>query len=356
MSLLSIAHKYRWNRGVPRHEEVVLKVPDKVIQECLRWWYVIAGCLSGQEDLVDGRLRQSSEKPALPVTTGWVSSWKKQLLVGNGFVCLQTTGLSDEELRLLYRFLAQSIGDLNQRYGAFFDVKDYGLDHTRSAIPISKTRACSGFHTDSSAKHYSPEVVGLMCLQPGSEGGDSLLANAANLYAWLDQHHPDCLQALSRPTKRDVITPGTTKTTDEIRRNEFPIIAFPDGQLHFRYMRYWITTAYQKLQISLPAGLPAAMDCIDQYLANRDNIFARTLSRGEMLFLNNRYLCHSRTAFIDAPDPLRKRTFVRTWIDSVSTLTERPRSPRTQRALNAPVTARRPGHFEESANCRTGES
>ena len=347
MSPLSIAHKYRWNHGVPRHEEVVLKVPHKVIHECLR-------CLSGQKDQVAELLEQTSAKLALPITTGWVRSWKKTLLLGNGFVCLQTTSakLTDEELRLLYCFLAKSIGNLNQRYGAFFDVKDYGLDHTKSAIPISKTRACSGFHTDSSAKHYSPEVVGLMCLQPASEGGDSLLANAANLYAWLDKHHRDCLQALSRPTKRDVITPGTAQTADEICRNEFPIIAFPNEQLHFRYMRYWITTAYQKLQISLPAGLHAAMDYIDQYLANREYIFVRTLSRGEMLFLNNRYLCHSRTAFTDGPDPLPKRTFVRTWIDSVSSLPNRPSRPRVPRAVSAPVTARQPRDFQESGSCR----
>ena len=347
MSSLSIAYKYRWNRGVPRNEEVVLKVPDKVTHECLR-------CLSGQKGQVNDLLQQVSEKRALPITDGWVSSWKKNLLVGNGFVCLQATTakLTDEELRLLYCFLAKSIGNLNQRYGAFFDVKDYGLDYTKSSIPISKTRACSGFHTDSSAKHYSPEVVGLMCLQPGSEGGDSLLANAANLYAWLEKHHRDCLQALSRPAKRDVITPGTIKTTDEIRRNEFPIIAFPDGQLHFRYMRYWITTAYEKLHIPLPTGLRVAMDCIDQYLANREHIFARKLCRGEMLFLNNRYLCHSRTAFIDEPGLLPKRTFVRTWIDSVSSLPERTGGPPDQLAVRVPVAARQPRDLQGLEICR----
>jgi hypothetical protein len=67
MSPLNIAHKYRWDRGVPRREEVVLKIPDKVIHECL-------GRLSGQNDQVNGLLGQTSEKPALPVTTGWVSS------------------------------------------------------------------------------------------------------------------------------------------------------------------------------------------------------------------------------------------------------------------------------------------
>lgn len=336
MNPLAIAHKYCWNHGVPHNAEIVLKVPHQVVCECLR-------CLAGQGQ-VDERLQQASEHLTLPITTGWVSSWKKHLLVGNGFVCLQTTSrLTDQELRLLYCALATSIGNLNQRYGAFFDVKDYGLDHTKSAIPISKTRACSGFHTDSSAKHYSPVVIGLLCLQPGIEGGDSLLANAANLYTWLAEHHRNCLEALFKPTKRDVITPGTMKTTDKIRQNAFPIMAFPNGQLHFRYMRYWITTAYQKLDISLPAGLNAAMDRIDQYLNNKQHIFARQLSRGEMLFLNNRYLCHSRTAFVDGPDPLQKRTLVRTWIDSVSPLQKRLGSALAQLAAR---------DFQLSVTCR----
>ena len=313
MNHFEIANKLRWHGGVPRLEQVVIEIPNRVIRACLNLQF-------DQSDELEESIRESDAILALPVMADWVATWKNILLRNPGFVCLQTTTdpLTDGELRLLYSLLAKALGKLNQRYGAFFDVKDHGLDHTKSAIPISKTRAGSGFHTDSSSIQYNPEVVGLMCLQPSMQGGTSLLANAANLYCWLHEHHKKCLQPLSLSIKRDVITPGTLQNDEEIRNNEFPIIDFTRRGLSFRYMRYWITTAYDKLKMPLPVGLTAAMDVIDRYFEVSDHVFTINLSRGDMLFLNNRFLCHSRTAFTDGPDSSRKRTLVRTWIDAVS--------------------------------------
>ena len=319
MNHYKIADKLRWNGRVPRIDQVVIEIPQPVINECL-------GFLVGQAEELETLAQKSDEILTLPIMGNWVATWKKHLLGGPGFVCLRATdtALSDEELRLMYCVFARAIGKLNQRYGAFFDVKDHGLDHTKSAIPISKTRACSGFHTDSSALQYSPEVVGLMCLQPGMQGGESLLANAADLYCWLHDHHRESLGPLSFPIRRDVITPGTLQNEEEIRKNAFPIIEFNRRGLNFRYMRYWITTAYQKLKMPLPDGLNEAMDYIDQYLEASEHVFFMKLARGEMLFLNNRYLCHSRTAFTVGLDASRKRTLVRTWIDTVASSQRRP--------------------------------
>ena len=313
MNRLEIASKLCWNAGIPRLEQVAIQIPNRVTDECL-------GLRSGQSDDLEHSTGESNAIRTLPIMADWVATWKKVLLSDPGFVCLRTaTGaLTDGELRLFYCLVAKTLGKLNHRYGAFFDVKDHGLDHTQSAIPISKTRAGSGFHTDSSSIQYNPEVVGLLCLQPSMQGGESLLANAADLYCWLHDHHEESLQPLSLSVKRDVITPGTLQNDEEIRNNEFPIIDCTCRGLSFRYMRYWITTAYNKLNIPLPDGLTEAMDFIDQYFEVSDHVFTMKLARGDMLFLNNRFLCHSRTSFKDGPDSSRKRTLVRTWIDAVS--------------------------------------
>ncbi len=57
------------------------------------------------------------------------------------------------------------------------------------------------------------------------------------------------------------------------------------------------------------------MNLIDSYLLDPNNTYCRMLTRGEILFVNNRRMCHSRTAFIDSPKQSQKRTLVRTWID-----------------------------------------
>lgn len=298
MNPLEIVDPLCWNPGVPEPGQVTVEIPGSIIRESL----------------------QGTPSPATPLPSllRWVSSWKNRLLTSPGFVLLQTdAGLPDLKLRQLYSRVAHALGQLNPRYGDFFDVKDQGLDHTKDSIPVSKTRADTGFHTDSSALEYSPQVVGLLCLQPALSGGESLLANAADLYCWLQHHHRESLLPLARPVKRDIITPGTLQNTDEIEKNAFPVLQLDHKGLHFRYMRYWITTAYQKLGRSLPEGLQEAMDWIDRFLADRGHVFSTYLKRGEILLANNWHLCHSRTAFTDATDGSRPRTLVRTWIDNV---------------------------------------
>ena len=291
--------RYRWHRQVPEKNRVMISLPPEMIDACLN------------QSPDGGRDKQVDR---------WVCLWKSRITESPGFVCLQVTddSLTDNDLRTVYSVVSRSIGNLNQRYGEFFDVKDRGLDHTQSAIPVSKTRACSGFHTDSSSVDYCPEAVGLLCLQPGFRGGESLIANAADLYCWMWKYHRESLRPLSAPVKRDVITPGTSQNQAEIDRNAFPVFRLCPRGLQFRYMRYWISRAYEKLGTMSPPGLEPAMDLVDRFFATPANVFRTHLCRGQMLFVNNTYLCHNRTAFVDHPDGVTKRTLVRTWIDEIA--------------------------------------
>jgi hypothetical protein len=240
--------------------------------------------------------------------------WLKQLFQSPGALRLQVSpDYSDEELRVLYAMISRSLGYLNNRYTYFFDVMDRGLDYTKEAIPVSKTKAETGYHTDSTAKHYFPDVVGLLCLQPALSGGESLLTNAANLYNFLMRTYPQFNELLHSPLCRDVITPGTIQNTEAIRANDIPLFQ-PDshGGVIFRYMRYWIESALDKLHEPTPQGLQEMLDTIDAYFANPEHAMCFRLERGEMLFVNNRFLCHNRTAFIDGDKP---RLYVRVWIN-----------------------------------------
>jgi alpha-ketoglutarate-dependent taurine dioxygenase len=38
------------------------------------------------------------------------------------------------------------------------------------------------------------------------------------------------------------------------------------------------------------------------------------MERGDMQFVNNRFVLHSRTAFEDHPEPYRRRNFLRLWM------------------------------------------
>jgi hypothetical protein len=220
---------------------------------------------------------------------------------------------SYEDLRLLYAIISRSLGYLNNRYTYFFDVKDRGLDYTKEAIPVSKTKAETGYHTDSTAKHYFPDIVGLLCLQPAFSGGESLVTNAANLLQHLQQNFPHLAELLHTPLCRDVITPGTVQDLDAIRSNDIPLFQYDEsGGVIFRYMRYWIESALEKLNEPAPEGLKDLLNEIDRFFAQPEHAMCFRLERGQMLFVNNRFICHNRTAFIDGDKP---RVYVRAWIN-----------------------------------------
>jgi alpha-ketoglutarate-dependent taurine dioxygenase len=240
-----------------------------------------------------------------------------QLLKNNpGFILLKAReSLSDQELRLIYALCCRSFGRLNDRYGYFFDVIDQGLDYTKEAVPVSKTKAATGYHTDSTAKAYFPDLVGLLCLQPGASGGDSLLTNAADVYQELLRTAPDSLLALEKPVIRDVITPGTTNSKETILKNAFPVFSEQDDLFTFRYMRYWIETAHSKTDIQLPEELFNGLEAIDHYFSLPENTVQFRMERGDILIINNRFLCHNRTAFENSLDQSKYRTLVRAWIN-----------------------------------------
>jgi hypothetical protein len=240
--------------------------------------------------------------------------WLQQLNASPGALRV-TTGsqYSESQLRQLYAMTSRALGWINNRYTYFFDVMDRGLDYTKEAIPVSKTKAETGYHTDSTAKHYFPDIIGLLCLQPAKSGGESLITNAANLLHYITHQHPELKDLLHQSWCRDVITPGTVNNTEAILANDIPIYQYDaDGGVIFRYMRYWIESALVKLGREIPTELTKALDIIDNYFADSEHAMCFRLERGDMLFVNNRFLCHNRTAFEDGEKP---RVYVRAWIN-----------------------------------------
>jgi hypothetical protein len=288
---------------LPSAEDITSQLPADIAQSLLN---------SAELNWLTDPNNQNTDKlQSLATLASW---WKKQVSASPGAIRIQLEGqYTDEELRLLYAMISRSLGYLNNRYTYFFDVQDRGLDYTKEAIPVSKTKAETGYHTDSTAKHYFPDIVGLLCLQPAMEGGESLLTNAANLYKHLCSEFPHLENVLQLPLYRDVITPGTIQDLDAIRANDIPLFQLDaHGGIVFRYMRYWIESALSKLQEPAPMHLMEALNAIDAFFARPENAMCFRLNRGDMLFVNNRFLCHNRTAFVDGDTP---RVYVRAWIN-----------------------------------------
>jgi alpha-ketoglutarate-dependent taurine dioxygenase len=235
-----------------------------------------------------------------------------------GFFIVKT-GISDSNealQRAVYEKICLLLGRLNTRYGAFYDVKDYGGDYRESRIPVSQTHDTTGFHTDSSALNYYPKYVGLLCIRPALSGGESLLANALDFLEYAERLMPECSALLKIPVIRDIVTPGTEFSMDNLRANRFPVLNDENEIPVFRYMRYWIERGHEKAETPLPEAYIEALNELDKFLNKPENQFRYSMEAGDMLIFNNTILLHNRTAFTNPPESNKERLMVRTWIDA----------------------------------------
>jgi len=238
--------------------------------------------------------------------------------------------------KLLYYMISVEMGMVSERRGRLFDVRDRNLNVADDNVLFSVTKEASGWHTDSTDKDFNPDIVGLLCLQDGAEGGILQNTNALNVYYRLKQILPQSIFAeLEKPIIRDLIEKGLGKdsgnTWEQIRRsdslnlqkyhlrkNRFPIFGRDPYSNEFscRYMRYWIESGHKKAEVPLSPLLRIAMNALDEVIDNDPTIYRveRKLRVGEIIYTNNHICLHNRTAYEDR-DHQPKRHMIRVWID-----------------------------------------
>ena len=302
--------KLSWNDRVPSTEEFVVHIPDDWITSC-------PNIFLADGNIIPEVLQSRSNQLFLSKVAQWTQLHLNKLERSPGLIIFKVnaTLVDDVQLKSLYYFITKGFGELNNRYGELFEVKDRKLEYTKEAIPVSKTKASTGFHTDSTAMKYNPDIVGLLCLYPSKTGGISKLANASDLYRWMQKYHPDRVDILKEKIIRDVITPGQNTDKKAILKNRFPVFSVDQDSFQFRYMRYWIITGHERTQTQIAPELIAALDNIDEYLSNPENVLDYRLDRGDIMLVNNHFICHNRTAYEDAQDGGKQRTMIRAWIN-----------------------------------------
>ena len=243
----------------------------------------------------------------------------QELEHGSGIVWLQgfpTAGFTVAQKKFFYLAVGAAMGQTMGNYGRLYDVKDYGESYKTERIPVSQTRAASGFHTDSSARNCMPDAVALLCIQPAHYGGESLVVSGATVHEQLRKTNMEALTTLYREFIRDIVTPGAGKTLEALINNRFPIFSqdlYSPG-LSFRYMRYWIEKGHQEAKVDLAKEDINALDTLDDLLESPQLAVRFKLEAGDQLWVNNHIVAHNRTEY--EPDSQQPRHLVRMWISS----------------------------------------
>jgi hypothetical protein len=245
----------------------------------------------------------------------------EELENGRGFV--QIKGLPIERYTLqqaktIYWGIGTHLGQAisqNARGHLLGDVRDEGVDIGSPGVRGYQTTAASPFHTDEC------DVVGLLCWRPAKSGGESLLVSSMALYNELLRRYPWYLGVLYERFSYDW-RGEQPKGHPAIYR--WPVFEFNQGRLSCRYARRMIEFAQKTTGVMLTEVQRDAFDALDRLIDELK--LSIDFEPGDMQFLNNYTILHSRTAFVDHSEPSRKRHLLRLWLTVPN---RRPLSPQT---------------------------
>ena len=189
-------------------------------------------------------------------------------------------------------------------------VTDRGGSYQSIAVRGYTTRAELTPHCDSG------DVVGLLCVRPALSGGLSQISSSMSIYNELLANHPEYLEPLYRGFHYNIRGNGPAGQWEDVTRHRVPVYSYRDGILSCRFNHKAIKTAEQ-----LPGVPPltelehAAIDKVAELAVRPDMRVDIAMQAGDIQFLNNHWVLHTRTAYEDHPDPDRKRLLLRSWIN-----------------------------------------
>ena len=233
----------------------------------------------------------------LPLLGSVLRDVKREMFEGRGFALLR--GFPVAELTPLQRGLGYfGIGShfgvatpQNAKGHALGHVCDLGVDYGTATGRGYQTNARLPYHTDSA------DVVGLMCVNTAKEGGLNSLVSSVTLYNDMLKRRPDLVRVLMGPVYRD--------RRDEIETGNGPWYVIPvfnpfQGRVFSTHVRSTVRKAQRFPEIPrITAELEEAMNLLDAMAEDPAYHLDMEFERGDMQFVCNHFILHSRTGFED---------------------------------------------------------
>ena len=192
-----------------------------------------------------------------------------------------------------------------------YDVLDTGQQALPgSGIRPDKTNIEIRFHNDNAYNDTPPDYIGLLCLRQARSGGHSRVISFHSVHNALRAQYPQHLARLYRPFWFD--------RQREYHLGESAVFSAPifdmGAELQARFSAHQINGGYALRGEQIDADGRAAMEAVLDLFEDEVLSVDFDLEPGQIQFVDNRVLGHSRTAFVDHPEPDRKRHLVRLWL------------------------------------------
>jgi len=254
-----------------------------------------------------GRPLDSIQREDFPVArvTGKLAQVARELESGSGFVLLRglpAASVREDVLQIVYWGIGAHLGigvsqsASGDRLGHVFDRRSTndGRYYTRGGPLV--------FHMD------PVDVVGLLCLRTAKSGGASRIVSAGEVHNIIHAERPDLLEALYHGFHNSRRGHGEATPSPRV-----PVFA----QGRFGVECYLLPVTIEQ---ATEEGCPLspleeeALNFVEQ-VANRPGVFLdMDFQVGDIQFLSNRTILHSRTDYVDFPEPERRRHLWRLWL------------------------------------------
>ncbi len=290
-----------WWREIKEHEIATLEQMIQTVSQ--RIGDDIGGLLSCPIDDIPGANFPGNGIECL------VANLRRELIEGKGFAVLRGLPLdswSRREAAIAYWVIGNHLGSPvsnNGRGDMMCDIVDNGVDYKLATSRGYDSNAKLSYHCDQC------DVVGLLCLQSAKKGGLSKLVSAMAVHDEILERRPDLLKVLSEPfhfSRLGEISSG------QLAWYVAPVFDYSGGGLHCAAGINHIRKGHE---------LPGAPGLTDQQLEALELVedvcqsieFSMPFAPGDIQFLNNGLILHTRTAFEDWPEPERRRHLLRMW-------------------------------------------
>ncbi len=250
----------------------------------------------------------------LPTLGPVLNDLATELADGRGFFLMRgfpAQDFSKEDASTVFWGVGTYIGNpwpQNASGDVLGDVRDTGRSILDPAVRGYQTKVRLPFHTDGS------DLVGLMCLRAGKSGGLSSIVSSVACHNELARTAPDLLERHYHPffyDWRGEEQPGTNGWYD------MPTFTLHHGRLFNRYIRGFIDSAQRFAELPRHTELDKrALDALDALTEDPRFRLDMDLQPGDMQFINNYVIFHSRTAYEDHEEEDKKRHLKRLWLST----------------------------------------
>lgn len=230
---------------------------------------------------------------------------------GRGFVLIRglpvDTAISREDATAIYWGIGAHFGEVapqNMMGELLGDVRAIDGDWNENFnIRGYQTTVHLPFHCDKS------DIVGLLCLQTAKKGGASCIASSVAIHNEILRTRPDLLEALYGDFYID-------HRGEEFEGEEpfyvAPVFAVHKGHFYARFGQKYVESAQRFPQVPrLTRAQTDGMNLFSRLALSDAFRLDMTFEQGDMQFLNNHLIVHSRDDYEDWPEPARRRHLVR---------------------------------------------